>query len=297
MSGRRKFFLPVLLIGLTVGCASPTVQNLQVAEQGREEARRLLSDFGEAVRLDSPDRVERLLTPTLSPGKAWEILNSTEEVIWLRRYTGYKVDVEAVLPGVGWRKWDSGVFWVNVPCTNSGGQRFKDRFRLARVDGQWSICDLELTEPRSGDVLDAPEEVQKQLWPKMQFILDNLKKEGRITEIYYALPDENSARKRPPKQSWWRRLLGLGPGPQDIYTDMQMLKDFDFANWPQAEEVYALAYVPPKGIMAVYQVRYTWPEGGILEPDVLRIRIIFRKSGETWTFDTLRLSGKGIPYS
>ncbi len=296
MSGGRKFFLPVLLIGLTVGCAAPTVQNLQVAEQGREEAGRLLSAFGEAVRQDSPHLVEPLLAPTLSRGKAREILNCTEAVVWLRRYTGYKIDAEAVLRGVGWRKWESGAFWVKVPCTNSMGRRFKDRFALARVDGQWSIYDLELTGPRSGDALDPPEEVRKQLWPKIQVILDNMR-EGHISEIFYELPEEDACRKRSPKLSWWRRLLRLSPGSQGIYDDLERLEEFLISDWPLAEEVYGLAYVPTRGIMAVYQVPYVWPEGGIREADILRIQIVFMKSGETWTFYTLRLSGKGIPYS
>lgn len=287
-----------LLVGLTVGCAGPTPQDLAAAARGREQAARLLGTFAVAVRLDAPELVPPLLAPTLGEGKARELERQVEGVIWLRRYTGYALDAEGALADAGWRKWREGPVRLKVPCTNADGQRFEDEFELTMVDRQWRIRDFRLSRPREGDALDLPDAVADQVWPQVRSILNNMK-EGHVSDVYYQLPDKPACRYRPPKLSWWERLLGRGPGGWlNIYRDLDRMKRFIVSeHWPEPQDARDLVRVPPDRFMAVYEVPYVWPEGGIEQTDTLRIELVFRNVGDTWTFYTLRLSCAGIPYS
>jgi hypothetical protein len=56
-------------------------------------------------------------------------------------------------------------------------------------------------------------------------------------------------------------------------------------------------YDSPHTIAVLYKLPYLWLEGGVSEPDVLRVKLIFSSTREGWAFYTIRLSGKGIPYS
>jgi len=285
----------VLVVMVSVGCAMPSQQELRAAGDARAQAAQLLDTFALAVRQDNEDLVASLLSRSLSPGEAGALLNRVRRVSWLKRYTGYRVDSARAVRRVGWRQWVLGRARVEASCTNLAGERFTDVFGFVRDGEQWAICDVELNGPVPGDELDLPQDVMVELRPTLEGFLDNLRN-GRIADVMYDLPKESLLRE--PKTSFWDRLWGNVPdGPVNIYADLETMQNFSFSQWPEADKPHVVLYVPPGGIDVRYLVPYAWPAGGVEETDMLHVDIIFMKDGGRWTVRSLRLSGKGIPFS
>ncbi len=254
----------------------------------------MLDTFAAAIRQDTPEVVEALLAPELSGGMARELRKRAESVVWLQRYSGYTLDSQGALDRVSRKDWQRGAFRVEVRASNDQGERLRHEFGLVLVDGHWRIRDFKLTEPAQGDAIDPPAAVKAEVMPQLAFILENMK-EGRMADVFYELPDRDVCRRRSVKLSWWQKIFSGGAGGWlSLYDDLERAKQFHFPDWPDPDEVYAWAYATPGGIMAVYEVPYVWREGGIDEPDMLSIRVIFMKTDDRWRLYTLRLIGKGI---
>jgi len=279
------------------GCAGLPSKEEPEVRALRQQAANVLDTFAAALRHDTPELVDPLLAPALSGGRSRELKKRAENVVWLQRYEGYTLDSEAALADVSRKELQRGAFRVEVPASNQRGERLEHEFELVLIDGHWRIRDFQITDPAPGDALDLPAAVKDEIMPQLVFVLENMKL-GRTADVFYELPDINVCRHRPIRLSWWQNLFsGKSGGWLSLYEDLERTKQFHFPDWPEPDEVYGWAYVPPGGVMAVYEVPYIWREGGINEPDVLRIHVIFMKMEGQWRFYTLRLSGEGIPYT
>jgi hypothetical protein len=150
--------------------------------------------------------------------------------------------------------------------------------------------------PRPGDTLEPPEEVRKQVEPKVRHLMTELR-EGRLGAVLYELPESPSARRRPLTLSWWQSLwIPSEPGIQ-VIEDLEKMRGFSIRTWPDAEARLHYVYDAPGTMAVVYELSYVWLAGGIDTPDTLRLKFIFQRGAEGWTFYALYLSAKAIPYS
>lgn len=150
--------------------------------------------------------------------------------------------------------------------------------------------------PEPGDALDPPQEVRQQIGPKVRGMMSEMK-DGRMAAILYELPDKSSARERPLTLPWWQSFwMSRTPGIP-IVQDLGIMRQFTMRAWPDPQREPRYVYDSPDTIAVLYELPYVWLEGGIDKTDILRLKFIFLKASEGWTFYTVHLSAKAIPYS
>lgn len=280
---------------LAFGCATPTPQDLQAADEARVQAEQQLTSFARALRERDADSLVPLLAPHLRPPDVRMLQRKLLVGSSLAFYEDYLPDVAEPLADVSWREWQRGEVRVEIPYAEPFGEESEDEFTLVCGEGGWHILDFELKTPQRGDLVNLPQDIRQLLGGEAAKLLDTLK-QGRFMAILYELPEEPSSRYRPVKCTWWQRVTTDAPRTVHVLSDLERLQKFTMLDWPPPDEV-AFSYGPGNAVVAFYEIPYVWPEAGIEEADVLRVEFVFLPREEGWVFFQLLLVGEGIPYS
>ena len=283
------------LYALSVGCAMPTPVDRRAADEARAESEVLLTSFAEALRLGDPSVLDPLLWPRLKPREVRFLERKLATASWMDFYADYRPELQEPLADLSWRAWRRGEVSVKVPYADPGREETEDEFQLIRAEGKWYIRDFALKTPKPGDPINPPDDVRALLSAKAAEYLRNLR-EGHFMAVLYELPTETASRYRFVDRPWWKRLFSDVPRAVYIMADLERVQRFTVRDWPAPDEIYFVC-APGDGVMAAYDVYYTWPEGGISELDRLQVGFVFLIREEGWSFYQLRFSGKGIDYS
>lgn len=138
----RLVFAVVLmagLVGTAAGCATPTPADMLAAQTGKQEARRLLEAFAQAVRQKAPELIRPFISPTLRPPEADELQARLGRAGWLERYSRYAPDIDGALDQTDWRDWKGARLRLILSGTDAFGQATEDQVILLKVDGKWHI--------------------------------------------------------------------------------------------------------------------------------------------------------------
>lgn len=277
------------------GCVTPTPEELEIVEDARTQTAALLESFEEVVTSGDPAKLE----PILSPQRTTELKLLEFQVLqanWLEAYRGYELDAEKALAQTDWQIWLNRKVRVTVPGYNVFGEEVLDRFEFLKINDDWRIRDFKLQTPEPGDVLNPPDYIKKALQPVAAQVLENLKS-NRTIPIMYMLPEDVRSRFREPRATFWDRLFKGGiPEFIPIFDDLETVEFLSIREWPAPDDV-SYGYAEGGGIMAVYEVPYAWPEGGITEPDIMRVEVVFLKGPEGWVLHTIYLVGEAFPWS
>ena len=138
--------------------------------------------------------------------------------------------------------------------------------------------------------------VRRAIEPQARELMADLEG-GHYSSVMYALPKDQASRFRPPVLSWWERLIGSSVAGISVLSDLETMQEFSILAWPDLQAVPQLVYDSPNVIAVLYEVPYVWLRGGVSETDVLRMKLLYRKTPDGWTFFSIRLSGKAIPSS
>jgi len=286
--------LALAVLCATVGCVSPTPQQLQVAQTAREQAARLLVGFQEAMRSKDGRLLRPLVAPTMSPTEFMWMGLRMEGASWLNVNAGYTLEVDRALQGVSWRRWHEPPVEITVPVRNANGERFKDEFVLAEGQSGWYIKDFTVRVPMPGDVVSPPAAVVEKIRPEANRVMAQLFR-GEIAELYMMLPNDPASRYRTPQVSFWQRLTMSEPvRPVNIYDDLRRMKMLRITRWPDPTEPLEFTWIDYGALAVTYDLPHMW-DGA--EPETLHIELVFIKQGTDWVFNTIRLSGAAIPYS
>ena len=297
MKASGGFLTIICACGLLAGCAGPTPQQRQAADDGREQVAQLLDQFSEAMREQDPNALRPLLSPAVREGEERHLVTVLGRSSWLTLHTGYRLQSDRALDRVSWREWQEPTLLLEIEGRNTYNAMFTDTFELARVEDTWYLTGFRTARARRGAPIDPPDSIRKAIAPQAAAVLAALAEGDTGTLLYTLLPDGTlSARK--PKSSWWQRITGRAPrGPVPIYRDLEHLRNFSFSYWPHPEEDMELAFEPPNGVIAIYEVEYTWRGDDAEDAEVLRIELSFMPTANGWQFAHFNLSGEGIPFS
>jgi hypothetical protein len=277
------------------GCVAPTPDELEAVESARAQAVVLLKQFEEVVRSGDPAKLE----PILSPQRTTRLKLLELQVVqanWLESYRGYELDAEKALAATDWQIWLNRRVRTTVPGYNIYGEVVQDKFEFLNIKDKWWISDFQLQRPEVGDVLDPPDSVKRELQPVAAQILEHLKTGGTIP-IMYMLPKDAASRIRKPRATFWERLFSGGiPDFIPIFDDLETVEFLSVVKWPEPDEL-TYGYAEGDGIMAVYEVPYSWPDGGVTEPDIMRVEVVFLRRPEGWLLRTVYLVGEAFPWS
>jgi hypothetical protein len=277
------------------GCLTPTPEELEMVDSARAQAVSLLKTFEEVVRSGDPAGLQ----PILSPQRTTRLKLLELQIVqanWLESYRGYEIDAEKTLAQTDWQIWLSRKVRTTVPGYNIYGEQVLDRFEFLKIKDKWWISDFQLQKPNPGDVLDPPDYVKKELQPVAAQILENLKT-GRTVPVMYMLPDNAASRIRRPRTTFWERLFTGGiPDFIPIFDDLETVEFLSVRDWPAPDDLI-YGYAEGDGIMAVYEVPYVWPDGGVTEPDIMRVEVVFLRRPQGWLLSTIYLVGEAFPWS
>ena len=297
MEARRVLWLALILAALAGGCATPTKADLARAESAGVQLTALLEGFSAAVRNDDVPAAMALVWPDLRPAERSRLRLALQDVVWLRGYSGYRVDAERAVSRLGWRSLRKAAVQTRVEGRNEGGARLRDGYVLVEKDSQWFVADFVFHKPLQGEWLDPPQGQADGIKAVVESIFTSLKA-GRPAEVYVALPkDDRSAHLRAGRRCFLQKLLGLAPASYSILQDLDSMREFQILSWPDPQKDFELIYVSPGVVAAVYEMYYMWPDGGVVEADILRMYLFFSRTEDRWRFQRIRLIGKGIPGS
>ncbi len=290
---RHIALLPLLaFFAGAYGCATPKPQDLPKIAEGKKQARDILEEFGEAVRLKEPDRVKPLLPPGPNPSNVAGLL---ELSTWMLLYKGYQVDIPATLAEVPWQSWRDGRVMTSLIGSNLLGDRLTDSIELVRLRDKWYLGGFSLARPQRGDALDLPEEMMAPLRDRALEILKEIRA-GNAGNVHYMLPEE--ARYRWPTLSYWQRATLEGkPRRIPLFEDLRVVEELYIRRWPSEDDPLQVAWLAPGRVVVVFdKIAYDWPENGIAA-DTLSIEMTFQQEGDDWQIYALRLFGQAIPFS
>lgn len=291
--GKAGRAVTIVALGvIAAGCAA-TPEQRQAVQQARLEAMELLDGFAAAIQEKAPDALRPLLAPRTGQSRFVELGLRMRNASWLEFYSGYTLDVRHAVENVRSARWLDGEAELTVAGSNAQGERFEDQFVLSRGQGGWYIKDFTLRQPEPGDPLDPPPQVAEQIRPQVVQIMTWLK-EGRIGEIYYAMPEEPQFRYRMPKLSFWQKLSAGDVGPISVFTDLQRFRRLTIAAWPDLSQPLELEWLAPGAMNAVYELPYAWQSP---ELETLTVRLTFVEKAGAWTFHQISLVGAAMPYS
>jgi len=291
-----RLILVALIVATLAGCASVSPAQLAQVEQDRQAAVALLTGFQQAMLAKDPGRLRPLLAPGITPTQFLPLALKLEAASWLKSYAGYTLEAQEAVRRVSARRWAGGRVQLKAVAVNADGDRFRNRFFLARGRDGWYIKDFVVDQPEPGDPVDPPAAIREQMRPAAREVMKALR-EGRITDIYYLyLPDDPTARYRTPVLSFWQKLsLSEPAGPIGIFDDLSIVKQLNIAAWPDTSQPLEFTWLSSGAVSAVYEVPYIWTAP--TEPETLRIELVFVRRGSDWTFFMLRFHGAAIPYS
>ena len=277
---------------LLAGCAAPTEAELASHAASQQEIAVLIDQFAQAVRDKDPEAASAMLGVDLNPSQRAVATVSIREATWLRLYTGYTPDSEAAAKRLSMGAARKGVAQLKVGATNADGTSFTDRFMFVRRLGKWVLANARLQQPLVGEELDLPPDVREKIRPVVKNVMQSFRQRA-FTRIVTLLPAERDAYYRKPRPSFWQRLFG-SYAEYSLYDDLERVRGFEVLHWPDADKELPLGFLGPTYVVAVYDVPYTWPEGGIDRPDNLRVELfVLCKHGE-WRLHRLKLYAKGL---
>jgi len=286
--------LALVAAALAAGCMAATPQQAQSAQASRLEARSLLDSFAACIRQKDASGLRPLVAPSLAPSQFLPLALKLEGASWLKSYDGYSMEAGPALDAVSWSRWDSGTVGLSVPVTNANGDTFRNRFTLAHGQAGWYIKDFTVDQPKPGDLVDPPPAVEQQITPIVKSLMSALR-DGRIAEIWYALPDDPNARLRAPVLGFWERLGSSGvPDVISIFDDLNVVKRLRIAAWPDTSGPLELTWLGPGAVTVVYALPYAWSDP---DSQSLRVELTFLRRDAGWAFYTIRFHGAAIPYS
>jgi len=286
--------LCVALLGAALfGCAALPKGGREGAAAAQEQLSALLLAFEQAIVRKEPQRIRPLIAQRTLPSERRRLLQAAGRACRLQWYRGYRLDAQAAAANVASRAARKGQARMRVEATNSAGERFKDKFAVVREDGGWALRQFELREPLFGEALDLPDEDEDHIRRKLNLLLERLRSRD-ITSIFYSLPDDPTARVRPYKGGFWSRLFGSRGGVR-IFDDLETVARFHITGWPGPDDELALGYVSDHQVMAIYDLSYVWPEGGIVKDDALRVEVMLAEREDEWDYQLLRFYAKGLP--
>ncbi len=280
-----------------VGCASMSPAQVEAAREAREGALELVERFAAALREGTPAEMHSLLASSVSPSPAMHLTVQFQQASWLPGYSAYQPSAEEVGAGMDAEDLLTGRVELKLPAPRYHGEETTEApvLELVKEPEGWAVANFRLDQPEEGDRVDPPAEVRAALRRQTEPIMRALR-EGRIGDVYYALPDKRECHYRLPEVSFLEGLFG-GPGPMSIYTDLEIFKELRFINWPASGQPLEVVYLSPGVVAVAYQIPYIWHGAPAEEPEMLDLKLIFNKHGGKWVFQRMRMSGKAIPYS
>ncbi len=297
MKASGRILAVIFVCGLLAGCAGPTPQQLRIAEDGRAQVARILGQFSEAMDTQDPSILRSLLSPAVRERAARRLESDLGWASWLTLHAGYTLQSDRALDRISWRKWQGPTLLLEIEGHNTYNAEFEDTFELARVEGAWYLTYFRTAMPRRGSPIDPPGGIREAIAPQAALVLDALA-EGKTGTILYELLPDGTSSVRMPITSWWQRITGAAPrGPVPIYLDLERTRSLSFSDWPDPLEDMELGFEPPNGVIAVYEVRYTWRGAGLDDTEYLRLELSFMPSEDGWQLQRLYLSGEAIPFT
>jgi hypothetical protein len=288
-----KLFITAYMIicsVVLVGCAgSPDRSTIA----GRGEIRDVGVKFSDAVRNKDIDSALMVLDPYMGGGQLADLKRRLKVAMRLRLYRDYKPNWDEAVRKISDRDLEDGRVTITVTAENSDGFEFLDRYGFVdRRDG-WFISGLRLQKPLKGEELDLPEDEEKEIRRVLREVFKHLK-EGKAGWFMSNSKGDKGNLYRYGKRSFWGGITGAEPARYSIYEDFARLEEFNIAKWPDIGEKLPLAYLGFSGLVACYDVPYSWPAGGIYD-GILRIEIFFSLRGGEWVYEMIRFHGEGIP--
>ncbi len=288
--------LALALAVLAAGCAGLSPADKERAEAERLRVGEALSSFTEAIRSKDAAAALALVDPLLPDEDKARLNRAITEAVWLRYYTGYRLEAEPALASLGRRALLKGRVKLKAMARNSLEDSFKDKYVLARRGESWFVASASLESPVEWEVADPPPADKEQIREQLQVILDSLRNR-RGARLIAMLPPQEYAKHRLSTPSLWERLTGREPTRLSVYEDLLLTREFEFLRWPDLEAELPLAYVSPAVIVGCFDLPYTWPQGGIYATDMLRLEAFLTRKDGRWSLHKLRLYGRAIPGS
>jgi len=281
---------------VAAGCATPQPADLEYATSARSDVVALLDGWTEAIRNKDVAAAMALADPKMGFAARARLEHKLTQVIWLARYAGYRIDGERAASSLSWRVLKEGKARVRALCTNRDGDHFEERYTVVRRGEDWFVASVELARRTGAERADLPEEEVEKIRREIRFVIDSLKA-GRPGKVYAMLPDDEAAHYRTVERYSFARIFGGAPDQYSIYEDLQIMKEFEIAEWPDPDGELPLYFLAPTIIEARFDIPYTWAEGGIYRQDILWMRILVVRNGGTWRLHMIRLYGQGIENS
>ena len=282
-------------IWLLSGCATTSSEQRASIDEARAGVSRTLSEYAGAIRNDDLQTIMKLFDENQSGLAQKQMKTQLEVMTWLELYSGYKIDLDKTLSGAKQKDLLEGKITLKVFGTNDAGRNFVDRLRMRRKEQGWEIQAVGIQPPPRGAALDLPDATVQKILPTLNKLLKAVKS-GSAGTVHTMLPDTTMAQRRRVRPGFWGRLKGKSPRDYAIYTDVHRAAKFDFARWPAPDEEPRWAYVGPAAVLALYEIPYAWPAGGVYD-DMLRIEVMITRDEGQWGPRFLRLYGKAIPGS
>jgi len=296
MRTSRALVVAAILSAAVSGCATPTPADLDYAVAARRSIAATLDRFAEAIRNKDTDAASALISPTVPIEDRARMELSIKQAVWIDLYAGYRLDAEPAAAKAGWRTLRDGRVELQVRATNAAGVEFRDRFVAERSDSDWLLSAIFLQELVKYEKLDPPPAAAQEIRAVLEQVFADLKEE-KIGQILLMLPQGGGLRHRVNRPTFWQSLFGAQPAYYSVDEDLNTMCSFNILAWPDPAKDLPLAYVAADTVVACYEIPYLWYEGGVANPDDLRMEIFLRLQEGKWQLFTLRLYGRGIPGS
>ena len=296
MPKQASCILALVAALLAAGCAGLSPADRERAEAERLRAGEALSGFAEAIRLKDAAAAIALVDPELPVEDKARLSQAIAEAVWLRHYTGYRVEAGPALASLGGKALLEGRVKLKVKAGNSSEDRFRDKYVLARRGERWFVASASLESPVQWEVADPPPADKTAIQEQLQLVLDSLKAR-RALGLIAMLPPTRDAKYRYSTPTFWERITDREPTRYSVYRDLLIVREFEFLRWPDLEAELPLAYVSPAMVVGCIDLPYTWPQGGVHTTDVLHLEVFVALKQGRWALHTLRLHSRAMPGS
>lgn len=288
----KLFTAACLIICFVVltGCAGGPDKG---AIAGRGAIRDVGVEFSDAVKSKDIDSALMVLDPHMGAGQLAGLQRQLKIAMRLRLYRDYNPDWEEAVKKISDRDLKDGRVTLTVMVENSDGFKFRDIYGFVNRRNGWFISGLRLQKPLKGEELDLPENEENEIRMTLREVFKHLK-EGKAGWFTSSRKEDSRSLYRYGKRPFWEKIIGAEPPRYSIYEDFDRLEEFTIAKWPDVGEKLPLAHLGFGGLVACYDVPYSWPAGGIYD-GILRVEIFFSLREGEWVYEMIRFHGEGIP--
>ena len=284
----------LMVLGALFGAGCGSLSDFQERTLHREQQSisRTLVEFSEAVSNKETEAAVAYLDPALPASARQRLRGAISEAMRLQLYSRYHLHPGRPMEGLSYEEVTRGRVRLKVPASNAAGERFKDRFTLVRRGAGWHIVSMKLREPVKYEVLDPPSREREATRRILSFVFEALKS-GEAAVIIQRLPNSKNAHYRLGRQGWLARLLHLPAPVHSTYIDLHRVTELDILRWPDISGDLPLAYVGPLTSVAVFDIPYAYPEGGVYS-DTLRLEVFVTREEGEWKLHLVRAFGEAL---